>query len=66
VEYAVKLTKTPHKVGEEDVEELRRAGLTDQEILNTALAASYFNFVNRMVLGLGVELTEEELRGYKY
>ncbi|RMG29506.1 MAG: peroxidase, partial [Methanobacteriota archaeon] len=27
---------------------------------------SYFNFVNRIVLGLGVSYSEEEVAGYKY
>jgi hypothetical protein len=27
---------------------------------------AYFNFVNRIVLGLGVELEEDRGRGYRY
>ncbi len=45
---------------------LRKQGLTDKAILDVALVTSYFNFVNRMVLSLGVQLEEHEGEGYKY
>lgn len=64
--YAEKLTLYPHRLSPADVENLRVNGYTDEEILNINLIISYFNFVNRIVLGLGVEFNEEELRGYKY
>ncbi|MCH7973321.1 MAG: peroxidase-related enzyme [Bacteroidetes bacterium] len=66
VEYAIKLTKNPYNVSEEDILELRNAGLTDEEILNVNLVTSYFNFVNRIALGLGVEFNEDEVKGFKY
>lgn len=44
---------------------LRAQGLSDRAILDATLVVSYFNFVNRMVLGLGVEL-EEDPGGYEY
>ena len=64
--YAEKLTKTPDKVKESDIIKLKENRLTDKEILEIALIVAYFNFVNRMALGLHVEFTEEEMRGYKY
>jgi len=64
--YAEKLTRTPEKMNESDVEALREVGFSDEEILTINLIASYFNFVNRVVLGLGVEFTPEEAAGYKY
>ena len=45
---------------------LRDAGLEDREILDAVQVIAYFNFVNRMVLGLGVEFSEDEMKGYKY
>ena len=66
VEHAIKLTKEPFNVDEKDVQELRDSGLTDDEILSVNLVVSYFNFVNRIALGLGVEFSEEEIKGYKY
>ena len=66
LKYAEKLTRKPYEVSEEDVAELKRGGFRDEEILHANLIISYFNFVNRIVLGLGVEYTEEEVKGYKY
>lgn len=64
--YAVKLTRTPANVTEADVEALRQAGFADEDILDINLIASYFNFVNRIADGLGVEFTPEEVQGYRY
>lgn len=46
--------------------ELRDQGLTDRAVLDATLVVSYFNFVNRMVMGLGVELEADEGKGYRY
>ena len=56
VDYALKLTREPWSVTIEDVEQLRRAGLDDTEILDTCQVTAYFAFVNRLAQGLGVEL----------
>ena len=45
--------------------ELRAVGLSDADILDLSLITAYFNFVNRLALGLGVKYTEEELSGYR-
>jgi hypothetical protein len=45
---------------------MRKVGLTDAGILNINLITSYFCFVNRIVLGLGVDSTADEAGGYKY
>lgn len=64
--YVEKLTLYPHRLAPADVENLKMHGFNDDEVLNINLIVSYFNFVNRIVLGLGVEFDEEELKGYKY
>lgn len=64
--YAEKLTITPGLVNEFDVQNLRIHDLSDEDILNLNLVVSYFNFVNRIANGLGVEFTEEEIKGYNY
>ncbi len=56
VVYALKLTKTPASVGSHDIAALRDAGLADGAIHDAAAVVAYFNFVNRIALGLGVEL----------
>ena len=66
LKYAVKLTKNPYGLHLKDIEELRQIGFNDTDILNINLITSYFNFVNRIALGLGVEFNEEEAKGYKY
>lgn len=51
---------------ERDVENLRGHGLADDDVLSVNLIASYFNFVNRIALGLGVKQTPDEVSGYAY
>lgn len=65
-DYAVKLTKTPDEHNEADVEALRQVGIEDKDILHVTLVVGYFNFVNRVALGLGVPFNEEEVKGYKF
>ena len=54
--YAEKLTLTPWNVEEADVEDLRKAGFSDQDILDINQIAGYYAYVNRLASGLGVEL----------
>ena len=65
VRHAEKLTSAPGAMTESDLGELRAVGLSDKDILDLALVTAYFNFVNRIALGLGVDFTPEELTGYK-
>ncbi len=64
--YATKLTKTPGELSQMDIENLREAGFTDEEILRINLITSYFNFANRIVSGLGVQLETKKDRVYKH
>ena len=56
--YAAKLTLSPADVSHDDFDEVKRTGggLTDVEVLDLVQVTSYFNYVNRMVAGLGVQL----------
>ena len=65
VRHAEKLTSAPGAMTESDLGELRAVGLTDKDILDITLIVGYFNFVNRIALGLGVVYSEEEVAGYK-
>ncbi|MFT5233913.1 MAG: putative peroxidase-related enzyme [Candidatus Krumholzibacteriia bacterium] len=56
LDYAVKLTATPKEMTAADVDELRDNGLNDRGIHDVCAITAYFNFVNRMADGLGVEL----------
>ncbi|MCU0859124.1 MAG: peroxidase-related enzyme [Thermoplasmata archaeon] len=64
--YAAKLTLDPKAITEDDLKDMREAGLTDEEILRASLVAAYFNFSNRLSLGLGVRLEKGEARSYRY
>lgn len=54
--FARKLTDHPAAMSSQDIEELRRVGLSDQEILEIVGLTSYFNYVARIANGLGVAL----------
>lgn len=56
VDYAIKLTRTPHAVTEADITALRETGLSDAALHDAAAIIGYFNFVNRLASGLNVEL----------
>jgi uncharacterized peroxidase-related enzyme len=56
--YAIKLTQTPAEMVESDLAPLRAAGLTDRDIVDLNQVVAYFNYVNRVADGLGVELED--------
>jgi uncharacterized peroxidase-related enzyme len=62
LEYIRMITKNPMNIMEDDVQKLRNVNWTDGEILELNQVASYFNYVNRMVLGLGIN-TEGDILG---
>jgi uncharacterized protein YciW len=57
--YAKKLTEKPTMVKNQDVLDLKVIGLSDQDIFDINQVVSYFNYVNRIVEGLGVQLESE-------
>lgn len=58
-DYALKLTRRPAEIEPEDLEALRKAGLTDLAILDAAAVTAYFNFSNRINSGIGVAPNSE-------
>ncbi len=66
LDYVYKLTKNPYNVNKTNVDTLKNMGFLDEDILNINLITSYFNFVNRIALGLGVEFSKFEVAGYRY
>jgi uncharacterized peroxidase-related enzyme len=52
------------KIGE-IITGLKRTGLADRAVLDAVLVVSYFNFINRIVMGLDLDL-EDDPGGYKY
>lgn len=65
-DYAKSLTEDPNGKNKLLIERLKELGLSDRAILDASLIIAYFNFVNRVVLGLGLAINEEELEGYEY
>ena len=63
--YAAKLTLEPDKMTEEDILELKKNGISDDEILEVNQIISYFNYVNRTINGLGVTTQGDKVGYYK-
>lgn len=52
LDFAWKLTVTPHDISENDRQKLRDAGFSDQDIFDICDVAGFFNYTNRMAHGL--------------
>ncbi len=54
LEYVEMVTKDPRQVQPETLDGLRRAGFSDEAILQITMITSWFNYINRMADALGV------------
>ena len=63
--YAEKLTLRPNSMVQEDVLALKAAGAEDGEILELNQIVGYFNYVNRLLNGLGVTTSGDTVGFYK-
>jgi uncharacterized peroxidase-related enzyme len=59
LDYARKLTLHPTAMSEADVDRLRAAGWTDEDVMDIAEVTGMFNLTNRMASGLGWEPNPE-------
>lgn len=64
LDYAVKLTRSPHEMTQNDIIFLREAGWSDAAIHDAVQVISYFNYINRVADGLHVDL-EPEMAPYE-
>ncbi len=55
LDYAVKLTRHPAAMRGSDLDALRTFGFTDEQLVDAVHCISYFNFINRVLDGLGVD-----------
>jgi uncharacterized peroxidase-related enzyme len=55
LEYADRLTRNPGAVGAADIGALRAVGWDDRAITDAVQVCSYFNYINRIAEGLGVD-----------
>ena len=60
--YARIVTLVPHAMQEGDFAQMKDSGWTDGETLEVKQVVAYFNYANRMVLGLGIT-TDGDLLG---
>ena len=59
-DFAELLTRSPHAASKDEAHvPLRAAGLDDEAVLHLVEVVAYFNFVNRLAEGAGVELEEQ-------
>ncbi len=56
--YGINLTRKPSAIRLEDLAPLRAVGLDDRSIVDANQVVAYFNYVNRIAHGLGVELED--------
>jgi uncharacterized peroxidase-related enzyme len=54
VAYAARLTNTPAEIQAADIDRLRAVGLTDLDILDLNSVVAYYNYVDRVAIGLGL------------
>jgi len=59
MDYALKLTLTPGAMTEDSVLHLRELGYSDEQLLDATFVIGYFNFINRLADGLGVDIGPE-------
>jgi uncharacterized peroxidase-related enzyme len=52
--HAAKLTTRPTEMTSTDLDELRRVGLDDLDLLDLNNMVAYYNYINRIVMGLGL------------
>jgi uncharacterized peroxidase-related enzyme len=62
--YARKLTLNPGDMKRTDIEELKKNGASDEEILEVNQVTAGFGYSNRVLNGLGVELGNEKIGLY--
>lgn len=55
LDYAVKLTKSPASMSAGDIQVLRDHSFSDEQIVDAVHCIAYFNFINRVLDGLGVD-----------
>ena len=59
LDFADRLTRSPHSIVEEDRQVLRDAGFSDRDIWDIAAVASFFNMSNRMAAAVDMRPNDE-------
>jgi uncharacterized peroxidase-related enzyme len=61
IDWATRATLCPEALSEADLEPLRVVGLSDRDLLGVAEVVGYYNYANRVVSMLGVEVEKREV-----
>lgn len=59
LDFCVRLTEAPDKIGDADRDDLRRAGFSDRDIWDIAAVASFYNMTNRMAAATDMKPNRE-------
>lgn len=54
-DFAVKSTREPAAIGQDDVDELRAQGWSDRGVHDAIQVIAYFNYINRVADAIGIE-----------
>jgi alkylhydroperoxidase family enzyme len=54
-DFAVKLTLAPGSTGPAEIDQLRQVGFSEEQITVAVQVIGYFNYINRIADGLGVD-----------
>jgi uncharacterized peroxidase-related enzyme len=55
-DHAVKLTLHPNAITQSDIDRLKALGLDDRAINDATQVIAFFNYINRIADGLGIDL----------
>lgn len=55
LDFAVKINDAPHLLCRTDIEQLRKVGFTDENILDIIASVAYRNFSNRLNIAIGLD-----------
>jgi alkylhydroperoxidase family enzyme len=59
------VTRGPAALRAQDLETLRRHGLSDRDILDAVQVIAYFNYINRVADALGIDPEPEMQKAYE-
>ncbi len=59
------MTRQPAALRRQDLETLRKHGLTDRDILDAVEVVAYFNYINRVADALGIDPEPEMAEAQK-
>ena len=65
LQFARRLNHTPDKIQAKDIDGLRGLGFTDQNVFDAVVLVAYFNFMNRIADGFGVEPEPDKDESYR-